>query len=231
MSHTTSSLLHKSCVRVVVSALILIGVLISATVANATPLGINSLILGSPVPGTGGGGLVATKGPLPFSAATFSGTLLSQVFANDPANPFGPGNLTFEYLLSNTSVAGANAIERMSVAGYGVPGLLTDASYFGGGVPVTFFTRSDVPGDVIGADYAPPNTLVPGTTSALIVIHTNQTLFNDSIANVIDGSIASVDTYAPLAFNPTPEPSTFVLGSLGLICVSVVRLRRRASAR
>src|ERR1043166_7356468 len=37
----------------------------------------------------------------PFATSLFSGDLVTTVFNNDPANPFGSGALTFAYSLAN----------------------------------------------------------------------------------------------------------------------------------
>ena len=127
-----------------------------SAVAHATPLPVGAAIPSSNVPGLAGGGLlVANTGPLPFASPTFTGTMQSEAFLNDPANPFGPGNITFTYLITNT--AGPDSIDRFTINGYGVPGLLTDASYQAPtvGVLPASFDRSVAAtlGDVIGVSY------------------------------------------------------------------------------
>ncbi len=150
-----------------------------------------------------GGTILANTGPLPFTAATFQGTLTSEVIANDPANPFGPGNLTFTYLLSDTN---GGSIHRLTVPGYGLPGILTDASYQapaapGSIIPTSFDRSSDPFGDVIGALFTSTplglGDIPAGSSGALIVIQTNSQVFDSSIASTIDGSTAQVATFSP----------------------------------
>lgn len=102
--------------------------LLAPTAAVATPLLVNTAIAATNSPGTLGGSVIANSGPLPFSSATFSGTLTSEVLMNDPANPNGPGNYTFTYLLTSNADSSDN-MNRLSLPGYGIAGLLTDASY------------------------------------------------------------------------------------------------------
>src|SRR5262249_53823129 len=86
-------------------------------IAHATPLPVGGAIASSNVPGLAGGGLlVANTGALPFASPTFTGTLQSEAFLNDPANPFGPGNITFTYLITDT--AGPDSIDRFTINGY-----------------------------------------------------------------------------------------------------------------
>ncbi|HEY2759845.1 MAG TPA: hypothetical protein VGI75_03860, partial [Pirellulales bacterium] len=192
-----------------------------SAVAQATLLPVGAAIPSSGVPGLAGGGiLVANTGALPFVSPTFTGTLQSEAFLNDPANPFGPGNITFTYLITNTN--GPDSIDRFTVNGYGVPGLVTDASYQAptAGVLPASFDRSVAAtlGDVIGVSYVDAplgfGTLLPGSASALVVVHTNSPLFGLSTAAVIDSTTTSVAALAPLA--TVPEPSTIVLGLIGL---------------
>ena len=170
---------RRLMLRVVVFALVASG-LISTAATYATPLPVGSAILASPGAGPVGGTIVADSGPVPFVSATFTGTLHSEVIANDPANPFGPGNFTFTYLLTTTS--GPDSIDRLTVPGYGIPGLLTDASYQSpvspGAVIPTSFDRGSVAtlGNVVGVSFTPvplgSGDIPPGGSGALL--HSNQ---------------------------------------------------------
>lgn len=222
---------NRSAIRVAVSALTLVCVSLASATLFATPLAVGSAILSSTNPGTGGGVIVADTGPLPFASATFTGTLRSEVLNNDPANPNGPGFYTFIYSLTN--IGGPNSIGRLTVPGYGIANLLTDASYVAvaGNIPPTSFDRGSAAtlGDVVGTSFtAAPlgfGEIPPGVAGDTIVIHTNTNRFAGSVASVIDGSTAQVATFAPLPFNPVPEPSTVVLGMLGFSAVVVARRR------
>ena len=66
------------------------------------------------------GALVASE-LIPFSSAFYSGTLLSQVYAGDPANPFG--GLTFSYVLANNPTS-LDALERFTAVNF--TGFLAD---------------------------------------------------------------------------------------------------------
>src|SRR5215831_6453701 len=117
---------RKACVRFVIISLALAAALFSTAAAYATPLAVGSAILSAPGAGPTGGTVLASSGALAFASGTLHGTLTSSVILNDPSNPFGAGNLTFTYLLTNTT--GPDAIERMTIPGYGIPGVSTDAS-------------------------------------------------------------------------------------------------------
>ena len=175
---------------------------------------------------------------LPFTSSTFSfsGTLTSQVWAGDTNNPFigtNPGALTFTYLFANDP-SSPDSIHRLTVNGYGTAGLLTDSSYSPGTVAPAFFDRSNGLGDVIGETFfSTPignGFVLPGNSSALWVVETNSSEANLSTAAVIDGGVATVGTYAPGAFNPVPEPSTFLLAAMGLIGLLALRSRRQCMA-
>jgi PEP-CTERM motif len=236
MTHTTIVSLRNNSARLAVVSLVAIGAFVQASTALATPLPVASAILAAPGAGPVGGALLINSGPVAFASATFTGTLTSQVIANDPANPFGPGNLTFTYLLTN--IGGPNSIDRLTVGGYGIPGLLTDATYQAPtlGILPTSFDRSSVAtlGDVIGTSFTPAplgsGAIPPAGASALIVIQTNATQFNPSTASVIDGSTAQVSTFAPREFIPTPEPSSIVLGIMGFAGLGAV-VRRRMTVK
>jgi len=193
----------------------------------ATPLPIGSAILSSAGPAPSGT-ILADTGVLPYTSATFTGTLRSEVI-NDPANPNG---LTFVYSLTNVGDAThVNSIGRLTVPGYGVVGVTTDASYVavaGNTVPTSFDRSSAATlGDVVGTSFTSTplgmGEIPPGFSADTIVIRTNATNFKASVASVIDGSTAQVTTFAPT--NLVPEPSTLALGILGLAAVAVARRR------
>ncbi|HZZ28458.1 MAG TPA: PEP-CTERM sorting domain-containing protein [Pirellulales bacterium] len=203
-------------IRFLSFSLVVICGLALATIARATPLPVGTSIPSSFFPGLAGNGtLLADTGALPFSTATYTGTLRSEVFTNDAANPFGQGNLTFTYLITDDT--GPDSIDRFTIDGYGAGGISTDASYQApttGVIPATFDRSAS--GDVLGASFSLPalgfGVVAPGTASALVVIHTNSQVFTANSAFVIDSNTAQVATLAPVA---VPEPASLVLLAIG----------------
>ena len=196
-------------------------IFVAATIAQAGPLGIGGTLF--PVPGEPdptGGASVCGPVTFPYATATFSGTLTSNVLSGDPSNPFGPAGLTFTYLLHNNA-ASVNVNARLTVTDW--TGFLTDASFQAPtvGVRPTYVDR--LTPDVVGFSFlsAPIGfgPITPGANSALLVIQTNATTCVPTIANVIDGAVATVNTYGP-----APEPCTIAL--LGLGGLALIRRRR-----
>jgi hypothetical protein len=167
--------------------------------------------------------LVAGGVPVPFaslpSAVPFTGTLTASVIAGDVTNPYG--GLTFTYQLHNDATS-LSSFGRFTVLDYS--GVQTDVSLQspGPGHPSTSTDRSVTPGASVGWDFTAlgMGRVAPGEDSALLVIQTDAHSFSPSIANIIDGSIAS--TFG--SFAPAPEP-----GSLALVLLTgAAMLRRRA---
>ena len=155
--------------------------------------------------------------PQLFNSLTYSGSLTSTVLANDPTNPFGLNDLTFTYSLQN--VAGSpGEIDRLTIASFA--NFLADAGQVpvAGNVAPAYIDRSGN-GATMGFTFAQipvgSGTLQPGQTSDLLVVYTNAQNLAPSTANVIDGSVEQVSTFAPVAGIPgTPEPSSIVLAAL-----------------
>jgi hypothetical protein len=71
-----------------------------------------------------------------------------------------------------------------------------------------------------------PGTLTPGTTSALLVVQTNAPSFTPTFASVIDGTVATVASYAP---SPViPEPSTLGLATVVIAGMGAYPRRRKS---
>lgn len=214
----------------VVLPLMIAGIVLgSVPAASAVPLFPGATIFAVGEFDPTGGIPIAGPLPVPFVAPTFSGMLTSTVIAGDPSNPFG--GLTFTYLLDNFPIS-ANSIGRLTINDYA--GFLVDSSFEIplAGVAPTLNDRSLGVGDVIGFSFIGPplgaGTLVPGSTSALLVVQTNAPAFVPTFASVIDGSVVSVATFAPAV----PEPSTLLsalIGICGLLLVSSRRFKRGRS--
>jgi hypothetical protein len=188
---------------------------------------------GQPAPGAVADPL--TGAPLPFVGFGFSGTLTSTVWRNDATNPFGPTALTFTYLLTNDA-ASAHVIHRMTVGSYGTAPTIftTDVSHEPGGAAGVVPTLADrTTSDVIGFSFASvipgvPGILghiPPGGASKLLVVQTDAISFAPTFASVINGTVATVASWAPLT--QIPEPGTWILGSLGLVGLIGVARRMR----
>ena len=202
-----------------------------ATLANtssAIPLAAGSSVfsMGEADP-TGGVSVISLTQP--FVAATFSGKLTSEVLSGDPDNPWVLlGGLTFTYLIENDA-SSPHAIGRLTIDDFS--GFLTDVNFqtpVGAGVAPAFFDRSSGAGDVVGFTFfgAPVGAgqIAAGSSSAKLVIQTSSTVWRPTTASIIDGSVATAASFAPI-----PEPSTLVLGGLGLVGLAAFALRRRTS--
>lgn len=203
-------------------------VVLLAAPAFAAPLPPSTVIFADPQPDPTGGAVVAGGIPVPFVAATFSGMLTSTVIAGDPSNPFG--GLTFTYQISNDA-GSPGEIDRLTLNGFF--GFLADGSYQipAAGLVPTLNDR-DASGDVIGFTFlgAPvgSGTLMPGLTSALLVVQTDAPFYVLSTAAIIDGSVTTAPIFAPSLF--VPEPATISMAALGLGALALVA-RRRAKRR
>jgi hypothetical protein len=152
------------------------------------------------------GGSVVASLTQPFSTAVFSGTLTTQVISGDPSNPFG--GLTFTYQLAN-SPSSANMLQRLTVNDFAT--FAVDASYQASSfLAPTLIDRNTA--DTVGFSFLQPPVgpggIAPGMTTSLLVLQTDSTAYASTQAAVIDGAVASVASFAPVA---VPEPSTIVL--------------------
>lgn len=172
-------------------------VLIPAASSPAAPLPPGATI--SPVPaGPLPSGTVVADGSAPFTSATFTGSLSSEVVADDPTNPLG--GLTFRYSLED-SADSAGEIERLTISSFA--GVLADAHFVA--VPENFraptlIDRSAGAGSTIGFSFiAPPvglGSLQPGQMSVPMIVYTNSHVFAKTSAFVSDGSAVAVSSYA-----------------------------------
>lgn len=199
----------------------------SALLATPLPPGVTLYPAPGPVPAPGGA-VVAGGFAVPFASGLYSGTLTSTVLAGDPTNPLG--GLTFTYLITNNPTPiSTDQIERLTINNFDT--LPVDGSFSVPGLPPslapTLIDRS-ISGGTIGFSFnAPtvgPGTLLPGMGSALLVLRTGAPAFTPTFASVIDGTVTTVASFAPM---PVPEPSSAILCSIGVFAIgSVMRYRR-----
>lgn len=199
---------------------------LGSTSVLASPLSPGSLL--SPAPaevGPVGASLLASTTQNFLAPSSFSGTLVSKVWTNDTSSPFGVG-LTFTYELIMDPNPSAQPVSRFTLSSY--QGFLVDASYTNGtaglGVPPLSIGRNLL-GDVIRFTFEDGfgnATLLQGMNSRLLVLQTDATYWQNSIAGVIDGATANVATFAPAVI---PEPSSMLLGAAGLVLLLVRRGR------
>jgi hypothetical protein len=149
----------------------------------------------------------------PFNNGALSGTLFSSVYSGDTANPY-PGGLTFTYQLS-IAPGSPDSSSEMTVSSFS--SFHTDVSYHTAGADVnpSNFTRDSGAGDTLRFVFL-SQSILPGETSALVVVQTDAASFHSTSAGIIDGLTVNVPSLAPLA---VPEPATFslVLAGLGLL--------------
>ena len=149
--------------------------------------------------------------------------MTSSVYGNDASNPFGPGALTFTYLYS--IITGPDSSEGISLGSFA--GFNTAVTYQAPtpGVAPILVSRSAI-GDNIEFNFIPQ--ILPGMTSALLVVQTSSQTFNIGTATVLDNTGSpNVAILAPVAIVGTPEPAsaTFILLGMGVLA-SVRRFRK-----
>lgn len=155
-----------------------------------------------------------------FGNVNFTGTLQSSVWAGDASNPFG--GLTFTYLLHNNA-GSLDALGRLTLSRY--TGFFTDVSFNGPGV-VPFNVVRSGSGDQIDFNLlsGPPtfqHNLLPGQSTALLIIQTDSPVYHLGNASVIDSAVANMIAFVPRA---VPEPTAAALALAG---VGVAWARRR----
>lgn len=204
------------CIKIVGTVGLLVGLCLSS---QATILAPGSVGLDAPqAPGP----TILDTLVTPYSFGGITGTVTSWV-VRDPANPLG--GLSFYYQVSES---GTEAISRVSTSNFGiVPGSPVDVSTIAGsfdssvtgGVLPTDASRSTLSGSVVGFNFINAEVL-PGQSSAVMVVNTAYQGFQISAGSVIDSSSVNV-----AILGPVPEPSTYIAASLLLIPLGASTLR------
>ena len=163
----------------------------------------------------------------PPTGGTTSGELRSAVYMNTT------GTLDFYYQVvndasSSTDIAresDANFAGFETWTGFRLDGASLPGGIFTDGGILPFTADRDGAGIVVGFNFGPlpGDRILEGTTSAVLVISTNATMYTIGNASIIDGGTATVEAFQPAAI---PEPSTAMLVCAGLASV-VVGLKRR----
>ena len=213
-------------VRKVACIAVAFAMAIAATTANAAPLTSSPPGFISPVPVEGDplpSAVQIAQTSLPFTGTGFSGVLVSTVYRRPNDN----NELTFTYQLQNNA-ASANVLHRMTVSSFA--GFTTDASTQAGGAGIIepIVVDRSTP-DVVGFSFLDgfgAGPIRPGQQSSLLVVETDAITHVESRAAIIDGTTATVGTFAPLM--PIPEPATLALCAMGMLgLIGIVRKARR----
>jgi hypothetical protein len=152
-----------------------------------------------------------------FGNISFTATVRNEVYRDNAT-----GTLLFLYEVTN-SASSQDAIRRLSTTNFAGFEIDVSSTDFAG------FTRADRSsnGSVIGFNDFGPNSVDPGSTSAILIIRTNATAYaNVGTTALIDGGVGTAISFAPLAI--VPEPGTFALAAIGLpLAVGCYRRYRR----
>jgi hypothetical protein len=215
-----AEMMHSSVSRKFLGFIAVLALLLCGASAQAALLNTGNTLF--PVPGEVDpvGGVVVGTLTTPFAVpGFFTGSITTNVIRGDTTNPNGANALTFTYKLNNAA-ASPNAIARVTLDTF--TGFTTDVSYQtpASGVIPTLADR--LAANVVGFSYngIGAGPIFPGTSSALMVVQTNATLFGAGLANIIDSGAITVATLGPVV----PEPAALGV----LVLAGGALLRRRA---
>jgi hypothetical protein len=169
-------------------------------------------------------GTIVASVLLPYQsdpAGLFTGSILSQVIANDVNNPHG--GLTFLYQMVNNQTS-SSSMNRLAANSFN--GFITDMSYVAGpGVVPTFVDRGPDADTVGFSFFAPPigrGMVHPGQFTTMLIVRTDAPGYASGSVGAINGGVATVS-----GFVPVPEPS---VAGLLIAGAGMLLMRRRQLA-
>jgi hypothetical protein len=169
--------------------------------------------------------LVASETDVALNSLTFTADLNAAVYSGN--NTFCPTTdcLTFAYQVTDTGGvdSGTGIIEDLTASNFsnystdvGYDSLTAATSVFaaGGSLPLTVGRSLSGPGAVVTFDYpdaaGAPSDLVPGDSSAVLIVETNATAYTTGLFSAIDGATATASAYGPTASIPEPASMTLI---------------------
>lgn len=206
------SFLERKTVRIVTA---LLALFLAVPLVHANIIGPGQS--GPPDPlNAGGTQLAFTTGTM--NTPTWSATYSAWVYS-DPTNTFCAGCLDFVYQFTN-SPNSQDVLERFT--GFSYAGFLTDVGFIPATGPAPVTVDRSTTGAVIGFNYPGANNILPGQSTAKLVVETNANGFTHGYLTAQDGTAAYADAFAPAV----PDPATLGLLGSGLAVVGTI-LRRR----
>jgi hypothetical protein len=206
-------------------------VLLLAVPMSATPLAVGGVVFTSDDTGAPTGTILASILNVAYSTPAVIGKYSTWVVRN------GGGTLDFYYQVF-FDPASPDPIGRLTMFNFGAPGVsLVDVvsridgnTVFGAGAlngdELPLF--ADRTAATVGFNYK----VLPGlctcdpfepSSTSILGIKTNATDYAAGILNIIDGSVAAVPAFAPIA---APEPGTYAMLGAGLLGLAMLRRKR-----